>query len=85
MRSEPPTDYHAMIARVIAGLHQNTAEARRVIYQAARTKLFDEMRAAEPPLTGSKLTRELVALEQAIRDVEAEYLALWARKSVSAS
>jgi hypothetical protein len=78
------TDYYQLIARVIAGLHQNTAEARRVIYEAARSRLVDEVRAAEPRLTESELMRERVALEQAIRDVEAEQLALWAQKSVGA-
>jgi len=79
------TDYHQLIARIIAGLHQNTAEARRVLYDVARTHLVDEMRAEKPPLSESDLTLRRLALEQAIRDVEAEHLALWARKSVGAS
>jgi hypothetical protein len=76
------TDFYQLIVRVIAGLHQNTAEARRLIYEAARR--VDEVRAAKPGLTESELTRERLALEQAIRDVEAEQLALWARKSAGA-
>ena len=78
-------NYYELISRVIAGLHQNTAEARGVIYDAARTRLVDEMRAAKPPLSESDLTLRRLALEQAIRDVEAEHLALWARKAVGAS
>jgi hypothetical protein len=76
-------DYYQLIARVIAGLHEDTAEARRVVYETARSRLVGDIRAADPSISESELTRERVALEQAIRDVEAERLTLWARKSVS--
>ena len=69
------TDYYSLLSRVIAGLRDNTAEARRVIYDAARMHVVDEMGKTQPPLPESALTRERLALEQAIRDVEQEQLA----------
>jgi len=74
------TDYYPLIGRVIAGLDKNTAEARRVIYDAARTYLVEELGKADPALSEAELTRERLALEQAIRKLEAEQLALLARE-----
>lgn len=66
------TDYHPLIARAVAGLEKNTGEARRALYERARTALLAQLRSAEPPLSESEITRERLGLEEAIRRVESE-------------
>jgi len=65
-------DYYPLISRAVAGLEKNTGEARRTLYERARTALVDQLRGASPALTESDITRERLALEEAIRKVEAE-------------
>ena len=66
------TDYHPLIARAVEGLSKSTGEARRTLYERARTALVAQLRAAEPALSESEITKERLALEEAIRKVEAE-------------
>jgi hypothetical protein len=65
-------DYHPLIARAVAGLDKNTGENRRALYERARTALVAQLRGVTPPLEESEITRERLALEEAIRKVEAE-------------
>jgi hypothetical protein len=65
-------DYHPLIARAVAGLEKNTGENRRTLYERARTALVAQLRGVVPPLEESEITRERLALEEAIRKVEAE-------------
>lgn len=65
-------DYYPLIARAVAGLEKNTGEARRTLYERARKALVDQLRSTEPALNESEITRERLALEEAIRKVEAE-------------
>ena len=65
-------DYYPLIARAIAGLEKNTGEARRALYERARTALVAQLRGVSPALEESEITRERLALEEAIRKVEAE-------------
>jgi hypothetical protein len=65
-------DYHPLIARAVAGLDKNTGDGRRAVYERARTALVAQLRSVEPPLDESDITRERLALEEAIRKVEAE-------------
>jgi hypothetical protein len=65
-------DYHPLIARAVAGLDDNTAEARRSLYERARAALVKQLRSTTPPLSESDITRERLALEEAIRKIEAE-------------
>ena len=65
-------DYYPLIARAVAGLEKNTGEGRRALYERARTALVAQLRGVTPPLTESEITRERLALEEAIRKVEAE-------------
>ena len=65
-------DYHPLIARAIDGLGTSTGEARRALYERARAALVAQLRSIEPPLSESDITRERLALEDAIRKVEAE-------------
>ena len=65
-------DYHPLIARAVAGLEKNTGDGRRALYERARTALIAQLRSTEPALSESEITRERLALEEAIRKVEAE-------------
>jgi hypothetical protein len=65
-------DYYPLIARAVAGLEKNTGEGRRVLYERARSALVTQLRGVVPALSESDITRERLALEEAIRKVEAE-------------
>ena len=66
-------DYHPLITRAVEGLAaNNTAEARRTLYERARAALVAQLRGIDPPLSEAEITRERLALEDAIRKVEAE-------------
>ena len=45
------TDYHPLIARAVEGLDKSTGEARRTLYERARTALVAQLRAVEPALS----------------------------------
>jgi len=76
-------DYYPLVARAVAGLDRNTGEARRALYERARTALVAQLRATTPPLDEAEITRERLALEEAIRKVETE-AARRARQEVAA-
>jgi hypothetical protein len=65
-------DYYPLIARAVAGLENNTGDARRVLYERARAALLGQLRGVSPALDESDVTRERLALEEAIRKVEAD-------------
>src|SRR5271169_266618 len=65
-------DYHPLIARAVEGLGTGSGEARRSLYERARAALVSQLRGIEPPLSEADITRERLALEDAIRKVEAE-------------
>src|SRR6185312_5715584 len=65
-------DYHPLISRAVAGLEKNTGENRRVLYERARAALVNQLRSVEPALEEADITRERLALEEAIRKVEAD-------------
>ena len=65
-------DYFPLVARAVAGLDKNTGESRRALYERARAALLNQLRSVEPALGESDITRERLALEDAIRRVEAE-------------
>jgi hypothetical protein len=66
------TDYQPLIARAIEGLGKSTGEARRTLYERARSALVTQLRSVEPTLSESEITRERLSLEEAIRKVEAD-------------
>jgi hypothetical protein len=65
-------EYHPLIARAVAGLEHNTGENRRVLYERARAALVNQLRGVTPALDEADITRERLALEEAIRQVESE-------------
>jgi hypothetical protein len=66
------TDYQPLIARAVEGLGKSSGEARRALYERARSALVAQLRAVEPALSESEITRERLSLEEAIRKVEAD-------------
>src|SRR6516225_796075 len=71
-RGEPMADYYPLIAKAVAGLDKSTGETRRALYDRARTALLAQLRGVEPALSEPEITRERLALEEAIRKVEGE-------------
>ena len=65
-------DYYPLISRAVSGLDKNTGENRRALYDRARVALVGQLRGVQPTLEESDITRERLALEEAIRKVEAE-------------
>lgn len=66
-------DYYPLIARAVAGLDPSASgESRRALYERARTALIAQLRGVQPALTEAEITRERLALEEAVRKVEAE-------------
>lgn len=65
-------DYYPLISRAVAGLENASGEARRAMYERARTALIAQLRSVDPPLSESDITRERLALEEAVRKVESE-------------
>jgi hypothetical protein len=65
-------DYYQLIDRAVSGLEKNTGENRRALYDRARSALVSQLRGVVPALEETDITRERLALEEAIRKVEAE-------------
>lgn len=66
------TDYLPLLSRAVTGLERNSPEARRAVYDRARQALLKQLRSMNPPLAESEITRERLALEEAIRRIEAQ-------------
>ena len=65
-------DYHAILKRAISALPSPTGEARRAVYEKARTALVNQLKSFDPPLSASDITQQRLQLEDAIRKVESE-------------
>jgi hypothetical protein len=63
------TDYLPLLTRAVANL-ENNPEARRKVYDRARQALLAQLRAMNPPLAEAEITRERLALEEAIRRLD---------------
>jgi hypothetical protein len=66
------TDYYRVIARGIAGLDKSSPDSRREFYLRASAELELQLCGFDPPLTQSEMMRERLALDEAIRKIEAE-------------
>ena len=66
------TDYYPLIRKAVAALENDTDERRHALYARIRCALIRQLRDQNSPRAGSELTRERLALEEAIRRVEAE-------------
>ena len=59
--------YYPILAAALARLDDNTAVARRAIYQRARAMIAEQARGMDPPLPPSLIARHRLALELAIQ------------------
>jgi len=65
--------YYSLITKAVAGLDPDaTGESRRAIYERASAALLAQLRTISPPFTEAEITRERLALEDAVRKVEEE-------------
>ena len=62
------TDYVNILARAVT--EKPNYEERRHVYERARQALVTQLRKTNPPLSESDITKQRLALENAIRDVE---------------
>jgi hypothetical protein len=65
-------DYYPLLQRAIGGLERNTRETREAVYGRAREALLKQLRGVAPPLAEAEVTRERLALEDAIRRIDGE-------------
>ena len=66
-------DYYPLITKAVAGLDPDApGESRRALYKRARAALLAQLRTIDPPFTEAEITRERLALEEAVRRVEGE-------------
>ncbi len=65
-------DYYPTLARAVAGLSRNDAQARQDLYARARAIVAEQLRGRGVRSGASEAVREQAALETAIRKVEAE-------------
>ena len=63
--------YYLLIARAVERLDRNADETRRAVYERAR-KAVAQLRSNQPAFLDADITKERLALEEAIRKVEAE-------------
>jgi hypothetical protein len=66
-------DYYPLIARALDGLSEKTPELRSAVYERARSALMAQLQSLDPPLPAGEITRERLALDEAIDRIEAEY------------
>src|SRR5215218_9529813 len=66
-------DYYPLISRTVDGLSDKSTDVRRVVYERARAALMSQLQSLDPPLPAAEITREGLALDDAIDRVEAEY------------
>jgi hypothetical protein len=65
--------YYSLIAKAVAGLDPDApGESRRVLYERASAALLAQLRTINPPFTEAEITRERLALAEAVRKVEGE-------------
>ena len=65
-------EYYAVLKKAVGGLDSGSAEARRAVYDKARNALIGQLKAIDPPLAASEISRQRLELEEAIRRVERE-------------
>lgn len=77
-------DYYPLIARAVEGLPDAASpEARRSVYERARTALMAQLRSLDPPLSEVEIGQERISLDAAIARVEAEYAPVHASSSAA--
>lgn len=65
-------EYYALLVRAVGALPRNDEGSRREIYVKARSALIRQLKAITPPLPPAEISKQRLALEEAIRRVERE-------------
>ena len=66
-------DYYSLIKKAVARLDPaSSREGRWAIYERARAAQLAQLRSISPPLSEAEISREQLALEEAVRRAEAE-------------
>lgn len=63
-------DYRSILDRAINGLQSNTEDARRTIYEKARSALMRQLSSLQPALSPAEISKQRLQLEEAIRETE---------------
>jgi hypothetical protein len=65
--------YYSLIAKAVTGLGPDAlSESRQALYERASAALLAQLRTTNPPFAEAEITRERLALEEAVRKVEGE-------------
>jgi class 3 adenylate cyclase len=65
-------DYDRLLARTVKGIDMSSAEARLAAYERARNAMVAQLRFNQSAISKADIAKERLALEHAIRKVEAE-------------
>jgi hypothetical protein len=65
-------DFHTVLKRAVSALPDKSGPNRRAVYDKARKALLKQLQSLEPPLPAQEVTQQRLALEDAIRKLEAE-------------
>jgi class 3 adenylate cyclase len=68
----PKPNYYQLITRAMNGIDSSSVEARQEVYERSRAGLVARLRFNQPGLSKAEIAKERLALEEAIRRVEAE-------------
>ncbi|WP_319532907.1 hypothetical protein [uncultured Cohaesibacter sp.] len=63
-------DYYVILKRAVSVLPEGTREQRQAIYDKARKALLAQLQNMDPPLAPAEITKQRMALEEAVRSVE---------------
>ena len=63
-------DYYVILKRAVGVLPEGTREQRQAIYDKARKALLAQLQNMDPPLAPAEITKQRMALEEAVRSVE---------------
>lgn len=66
-------DFYPVLSKAIAGLQEQTPQARRAIYDRARQVLVTQLRNVDPPISESEITRQRLALDDVINRIELDH------------
>ncbi|MFO1185269.1 MAG: hypothetical protein U1E56_10830 [Bauldia sp.] len=65
-------EFYLVLKKAVGGLHPNTTETRRGVYEKARNALIAQLKGINPPLSNAEISRRRLEMEEAIRRVERE-------------
>ena len=67
-------DYYSILNKTIAGLSDNTADMRKLVYEKARGAIEKQLRSMDPPPGEEQIAGQMKQLDEAIAKVEADHL-----------